>query len=203
MHDIVSVLDRNRKLFAIVRECSRDREYPVYIGGSLISYSIWESVFGIACAPDDIDLVFYDVNGDFRDEVLQDRVRDCTGLVVNAHNQACIHKIPKFSYRPPRTSLVDAVTHFCDTSATIIARLLDSGEYDVIAPYGYEDVFSGRIRTTFPEFDAEVRYRARNKPWLWKWPQLRVYDSFGVDVTAQALSPRILTLREKRLKITK
>lgn len=178
---LVEILGRNR-VFAIVRECSRDLPFPVYVAGSTISYAVWGDMYGIPKAPDDLDLVFFDRGSEFAHDVLKQRVEDCLGVPVQAYNQAKVHEIPKFSYRPARTSIEDAVANYCDTPACVAVRRLDDGDFGIIAPHGLSDLFSGCIRVTAHEYTTEVINRARKKQWQRTWPEIRVVDEYGVPL---------------------
>ena len=77
----------------------------------------------------------------------------------------------------PYLSAVDAMRFWPETATAVAVRYADSGELDVAAPFGLDDLFGAVVRPT-PHFlgdkRALVAERIRRKEWLKRWPLLRI-----------------------------
>lgn len=70
-------------------------------------------------------------------------------------------------------SLKEAVAGWVESATAIGMRVNQEGEYEVLAPFGLEDLFAGIVRPTSSEYEVRAQERAKAKGWLVHWPQLR------------------------------
>jgi uncharacterized protein len=79
----------------------------------------------------------------------------------------------------PYRSACDAMRYWCETATAVAARLTPSGNLEIAAPLGLDDLFAMIIRPG-PRFLADKRevYRARigRKAWTEHWPRVRILD---------------------------
>jgi len=76
-------------------------------------------------------------------------------------------------------SIADAMGHWPETATAVAARLTDENRFDIIAPFGLEDLFKGRLVPT-KKFIKKKRkifdQRIHQKNWLTRWPKLKICD---------------------------
>lgn len=155
-----------------------------YIAAGFIRNRYWDSLYatsanatGPRSVDADIDVVFFNSTKPEKEWDLQFEgaleSRFPTGL-WQVRNQARMHS---FGNHPPFTSLSDALAHWAETATTVGARLLDTGELDFIAPFGFDDLYGHVLRIT-PRMKindpAGFDRRLDEKKWQDRWPDLLV-----------------------------
>lgn len=75
----------------------------------------------------------------------------------------------------PYRSVGDAMQHWPETATAIGARLTATGEVELIAPLGLDDLLSLQVRQgpNFRDY-AAFRERVDGKAWLSRWPRLEM-----------------------------
>lgn len=86
-------------------------------------------------------------------------------------------------------SAVRGIKSWPETATAVGVRLRETADVEVAAPWGLDDLLSGRVCRT-PGFDESVfEGRLRSKGWLNRWPQLTVQsERQGVA----ELTPRVV-----------
>ncbi len=85
-----------------------------------------------------------------------------------------------FAEEPPYTSTFDALTKFPERCTAVAARM-NQGKLELMAPFGWQDICSFRVRPT-PHFAQNEQYlavyrqRQAMKQWQKIWPQLSIEE---------------------------
>ena len=77
----------------------------------------------------------------------------------------------------PYSSTEDALRHWLETVSAVGIRLTQSGEPELLAPFGFDDTFELTVRPTPHARDARpAAYRSRmaRKNWPAIWPRVTV-----------------------------
>jgi hypothetical protein len=147
------------------------------IGAGFVRNKVWDYLHGYSkpkVDTADIDLVYYDPNGNDQktDEELSQRLRQETGINWEIVNEAYAHI---WNNLPPYKSTEDALSMWPET-ATGIGVKLEGGELKLVTPHGIDDLVNLIIRSS-PKFAggaAIVAERMKGKHWLEKWPKLKI-----------------------------
>lgn len=148
------------------------------IGAGFIRAAVWDelSEFVTASAVDDIDVLYFDPQ-DLRpehDAAIEERLRDIEpALPWSVRNQARMHIRNGDS---PYVSTADALRFWLETPTCVAVRLDAEGHFEIMAPYGLEDLFSMSIRPTPRGQVRKAAYTARlaEKKWHERWPNVTV-----------------------------
>ncbi|MBE9894075.1 nucleotidyltransferase family protein [Enterococcus casseliflavus] len=129
----------------------------------------------------DIDVVFYDptVSVEETAAIEAQLRRSFPEFPWEVRNQALMHQ-HNFAEEPSYTSTFDALTKFPERRTAVAARM-KQGEIELMAPFGWQDVCSFRVRPTphFAQNDqylAVYRQRQAMKQWQKVWPQLLIEE---------------------------
>ncbi|WP_151716955.1 nucleotidyltransferase family protein [Acinetobacter sp. TUM15071] len=77
----------------------------------------------------------------------------------------------------PLTSVEHALSLWPDTATAIAVRVNASGELELIAPFGLQDLFELKLRWNSALVSyATFKKRVDSKQWLQQWPQLKEVD---------------------------
>jgi hypothetical protein len=174
------LLDRSpvhRTVLEAVRDVEAQVGTPVYICGGFIRNLVWDTLHGyvVPTAADDIDVVYISANDDVVADKILAGLRDkLPNVPWTVRNLATIK--PKHgtgSY----VDLKSALCEFPETASAIAVHVTNTGQIDVIAPFGTGDLFSGVVRATRPDFLPRVLERAAEKSWLTTWPKLQILQA--------------------------
>lgn len=173
--DLMTVLEVVRTL---------DLPDPLLFSGAVYQ-SVWNCLTGRAAGHGikDFDVGYFDsdTSWDAEDAVIR---RVAAGLPpglrsrVEVRNQARVHLwFPQHFGSPyePLGSTAEALSRFVCPAFAVGIRLARSGDIEVVAPFGLDDVFALRLRpnplrAVSRDWDAVVASAAR------RWPELRVEE---------------------------
>lgn len=149
------------------------------IGAGVLRNLVFDHLHGHtgATPPADVDLAYFDPHDlrPARDAALQSQLRArCPGLPWEVTNQAGVHLWFQAHFGhavAPLTSLHEAVATWPET-ATAVGVWLDAHDHlHVIAPFGLDDLFAGRIRRNPAPVSVETyRQRCKSKRYAERWP---------------------------------
>lgn len=145
-----------------------------------LTQSVWNQRFGFPYGHgiDDIDLIYFD-SSDLSEAAEVDATRRARTLFgdlefrLDVKNEARVHLWyeSKFGIAiPPYSSLENAVASFPTTATSIALRKTDA-RYDVVAPYGLDDLFSGIVRPN-KVLVTQASYEEKVVRWRRHWPNL-------------------------------
>ena len=127
----------------------------------------------------DIDLVYFDLNGDSRetDGELSQKLKRKTGIKWEIVNGAYAHIRGNC---PPYKSTEEVLRQWPET-ATCVGVRLENGRLKLVAPHGIDDLVHLVNRPTSKFLVERVKERAKQKKWLEKWPKLKFGSPDGLS----------------------
>lgn len=145
------------------------------IGAGFIRAAVWDALSGFtaASAVDDIDVLYFDPEelSAERDAMLETQLREIEpALPWSVRNQARMHVR---NGDAPYRSTADALRFWLETPTCVAVRLDAQDRFEIIAPYGLDDLFAMAIRPTPRGRVRRQEYVARltGKRWLERWPK--------------------------------
>ena len=150
-----------------------------WVAAGFLRNPIWDRLHGYTKATpmNDIDVVFFDHEdtSDARDEAVErELLKLAPGLPWAPCNQARMHD---YNGDRPYTSTEHSLRHWLETVSAVGIRTTAGGKLELLAPFGFDDVFDLVARPT-PHARAErpAAYRARmaSKNWPAIWPRVTV-----------------------------
>jgi len=158
----------------------RTTDQRLYLGGGLIRNLVWDHLHGYSLSTpiEDVDIIYFDEIGCTKehDKVIEQKLKVAIpNLKWSVKNQARMHDL---NNDPAYTSLIDAVAKWPETATAILAKLTPEGEIELIAPFGFSDLFRLIVCPTLHFRNKLDRYRSRieRKQWGKHWPLLRFFD---------------------------
>jgi len=144
--------------------------------------AVWNALTGRdpAHGVNDYDLGYYDASdlGEAAEDVVikaGEAVFGDLDAIVEIRNQARVHLWFGAKHgvnRAPLTSTTDAVSHFASHTHAVAVRLDASGEMEVLAPYGLDELFSLHVRPVEALADP-VGWNAKCVRQQALWPEIR------------------------------
>lgn len=179
---VINTIRKNLYCMSILKFIQQFFEEELWIGGGFIRNLVWDEMHKHIVNTEfgDIDVFYFNSNNleKSRDVEIEYRLREIAPNVEwSVKNQARMHL---HNNDMPYISLEDALLKFPDTASAIVIRLNGNNKFELIAPYGYFDLFNLRVRPT-PYFienkEKMQRYnqRIREKKWKLKWKDLKFF----------------------------
>ncbi len=148
-----------------------------WLAAGVLRNPIWDRLHGYAEATplNDLDVVYFDPDdrAKVRDAGLEAELRTlCPGLPWSIRNQARMHD---HNGDRPYSSTEDALRHWLETVSAVGIRLTASDEPELLAPFGFDDIFALTVRPTPHARGARpAAYRSRmaRKNWPAIWPRV-------------------------------
>ena len=163
------------------------QELPIpdaWFGAGFVRDAVWDWLHGSSpCAPqNDVDVIWYDRSqpDEAYDRVLEERLwQRMPEVDWSVSNQALMHR---HNQDDPYRCSGDAMRWWPETATAVAVRMSSSGQIEIAAPYGLDDLFGLRLTPT-PMF-VEVRRwifeeRVRAKGWMSRYPMLVVVCGNG------------------------
>jgi len=122
----------------------------------------------------DVDVVYFDPTeiSEEKEKIYEKALKKHVPYPWSVKNQARMHLRNQESRY---ISVADAMKRWPETATAVGMSLGQHGEFEVIAPYGLDDLFDLVIRRSRYFKDAEYfAARIRDKKWLETWPKLSV-----------------------------
>lgn len=177
--DILDSIKQDPKMMAIIRTTKKLDLPDCWVSAGFVRSKIWDVQHGFDIRRNipDIDVIYFDSN-DTRESTeklyeakLQDWMPDVPWSVKN---QARMHELNGFA---PFTSTLEGITHFPETVTALGVRETDTGEVELAAPWGIEDVVEMIVRPTIfytksPELRQVYINRMKEKNWPAIWPKV-------------------------------
>ena len=176
--DIADFIAHNPRMMRCLAVLAAHGPAGAWIGAGFVRNAVWDHLSGLdteAIPLADLDVVFHDP--DIATAEHDARIEAALSIAApdlpwSVRNQARMHE--RNGHRPYR-DVADALTHWPETATAIAARLGPKG-FEILAPFGVEDVLEMIIRPT-PAFRTKPEIplaRLEAKGWLVRWPRLRV-----------------------------
>ncbi|MDJ0981582.1 MAG: nucleotidyltransferase family protein [Kiloniellales bacterium] len=153
-----------------------------WIAAGFLRNPIWDRLHGYTEATplNDLDVVYFDPEdrSKERDAALeQELLKLSPGLPWSVRNQARMHAT---NGDRPYTSTEDALRHWLETVSAVGIRLARTGELELLAPFGFDDIFALTVRPTpHARTKRPAAYQARmaKKNWSAVWPRVKVLSN--------------------------
>lgn len=180
---VVEAVVRNSPIIMQTLGILRATDERLYLAGGPVRNAIWDYLHGYdtPTTNDDIDVVYFDPLSDQKanDEALENKLRRALpNFTWSVKNQARMHiSNNEDAYK----SLEDAISKWPEIATAIAVRLTSDDNIQLVAPFGYDDLFRLIVQPT-PHFETKLdRYRERlvRKKWEVNWPHLRLYKKNG------------------------
>jgi hypothetical protein len=159
-----------------------------WIGAGFIRDAVWDQLHGYEkTAPHgDVDVIWFPnvpTQADV-DQRVEDELRAAVPeLQWSVKNQARMHLR---NADAPYVSVADAMRHWPETATAVAARLGSSGQIEINAPFGLDDLFALRLRPT-PAFQTSKHPifidRVSSKRWIERYPMLTLESPVTAQVT--------------------
>lgn len=150
-----------------------------YIAAGFVRNRYWDSLYShqIGWPDADIDVVYFD-----KSDVSKVRERGFEQALEaysptgnwQVRNQARMHTFGKHA---PFSDLENALSHWSETATAVGIRLAENDGYDVVAPFGLDDLYGHILRITpsMKRYDPKgFDARLQKKGWRDCWPDLTV-----------------------------
>jgi len=148
------------------------------IAAGFVRNLVWDKLHSYAQSTPlaDIDLIYFDaanISTEF-ELAIENTLKEKSGLNWSVKNQARMHH--RNADQPYRDA-AHAMMHWVEVETAVSARLSNSGELEVVAPFGLENLQNltitlNQYRPKLEEFHSRIR----QKQWLDIWPKLRVVE---------------------------
>ncbi len=195
---VVAILTGNVERKSIIDAVAKLDVPDCWIAGGFVRNPVWDALFEVKedTPMNDVDVVYFKPLNSYgipqesiiallqcgepnsiwaEEERLQKELEaQFPGLEFEVKNQARMYLSPVKTVKdPPYVSLSDAVAAWVETATATGIRSIGNGKYEVLAPYGLQDLFAGVIRPTRAIFEERARERMEQKRWRTLWPKLR------------------------------
>ncbi|MBZ5667354.1 MAG: nucleotidyltransferase family protein [Acidobacteriia bacterium] len=156
----------------------RGADKRLHLGGGLVRNLVWDYLHGYRSSTpiDDVDVVYFDKLSDTKEHD-REIERKLAGIIPNLQwsvkNQARMHVA---NSDDAYSSLEDSICKWPETATAFAIRLGDGNHIEMLAPYGFSDLFRLLVIPT-PHFRnriERIRERAATKNWEKRWPNLRM-----------------------------
>lgn len=179
---LIASLTGSPLLMDVFHRVSRFSPYPYCVGAGALVQTVWNGLTGRAAeyGIGDIDIIYYDEDLSYSSEnrwIQRGReLFEGIWVPVDIKNQARVHLWyeEKFGVQlRPYASLESAIDSWPTTVTALGARLTESGEWQIYAPFGLRDLFELILRPNKALVTEEV-YCSKTSKWKQKWPELKV-----------------------------
>lgn len=178
--EVLEALVRSSDILTRIVETLREHEKGLYLAGGLVRNLLWDFLHGykVTTPLEDVDVVYFDASHPEKehDTELEETLHEALpNFDWSVKNQARMHAV---NNDEPYRSLEDAISRFPDTATAFALCLKENGRFELIAPYGLDDLFRLTVAPT-PHFKSKLHLyqkRISSKDWRRKWPRLRFLE---------------------------
>ncbi|MEO6918866.1 MAG: nucleotidyltransferase family protein [Collimonas sp.] len=175
LQDLLRADPERRRIVALVHSLDLP---DCWVAAGFARNAVWDFLHGRSPSlpSSDVDVIWFDPGSSDAaiDLQLEAHLKDMDGSIAwSVKNQARMHVR---NDDPPYLSSGDAMRFWPETATAVAVRQTTSGDLEITAPFGLEDLYAARIRPT-PRFSGEKHtlftQRLESKKWLAHWPLLR------------------------------
>lgn len=170
---LIEMIKQDSYLVSILKTVEKLKVNDAWVCAGLIRNKVWDKLHHIATPINDIDVIYYDPSN-ISWEIEKHLEKELGTLLPNqpwsVKNQARMHLKSGFD---PFTSTYDGVAHFPETPTALALRLYNN-EFEIMAPYGIQDLFEMKVKPT-PFYQKQSDFypiyieRMKNKKWNKIW----------------------------------
>jgi hypothetical protein len=153
-----------------------------WIGAGFVRNAVWDHLHDRPPSPPvgDVDVIWHDPRRTDPAEDIEHEAVLCAAepsIAWSVKNQARMHGR---NGDAPYASATEAMRYWPETATAVAVRLQGSGNCEIAAPLGFDDLLVLILRPT-PRFFSEKRSiyedRLRTKGWTTSWPRLRLAEA--------------------------
>jgi hypothetical protein len=187
VRQFLEAIGSNRVIVQLADRLSELDLPDAWLAGGCLFQTAWNVISGEepTRAIKDYDVFYFDADdlSAQSEEAANHRAAACfadLGCSLDVRNQARVHLwyAREFGVEgyPRLTRTTDGIDHFLAVCCMIGARRSDSGELELYAPLGVEDILSLTVRPNpwFPDA-PRAAYAAKVERWRSLWPALQVW----------------------------
>ena len=160
-----------------ILQALRNTNHRLWLGGGAVRNRVWDNLTHRATPHNDYDVVYFDASdidpaSEAAMEAVLSRLLPCA-INISVKNQARMHLL---TGEPATVSLHDAIANWPETATAVAIRLTESGELELIAPYGLADLLNLVVQPSpyHAQHPSSFRRRLQAKQWQRHWPELRL-----------------------------
>jgi len=144
-----------------------------HIAAGFIRNMIWDYLHGFESTPlNDVDVIYFDKRTKYQDDLIQETLnRKRPDVNWEVKNQAFMHSRNGDS---PYLNSKDAMSYWPEKETAIGIALKPDSKMSIIAPFGLELLFNGKITHNPKRSQKLFLNRVHSKGWLNKWPKLKL-----------------------------
>ncbi|WP_119394788.1 nucleotidyltransferase family protein [Salinibius halmophilus] len=147
------------------------------IAAGFVRNLVWDKLYGVSTPLNDIDVIYYQPaeTAESLDLAFDQQLLAMSNFDWSVKNQARMHIR---NHDAPYTSTANAMCYWVEVQTAIGVRMAKRGKLELVAPFGVEPLFNGRIdlNPRRPKID-DFNERVGKKRWLAIWPALRADTS--------------------------
>lgn len=173
---LINLIESDYLLCSILKKVEELHLNDCWVAAGIIRNKVWDDLHTLQTDINDIDVIYFDDSNISlqREKALESKLNL---LLPNqpwsVKNQARMHIKNGVD---PYLSSYDGVAHFPETPTSIAIRIKNN-EIEIMAPYGLQDLFEGRVRPTPPYQKGSKLHpiyleRIQNKKWNTIWSNL-------------------------------
>ncbi len=174
---LIKIIQSNRVVERVL-DVLKQQNSELYLGGGVVRNLVWDHLhhYSHMTKIDDIDVIYYDNQNNTKDhdtDIENDLKAKMPEYIWSVKNQA---RMSSINDDEPYASLTDAIIRWPETASALLVKKEKDGNYTIIAPFGFDDLFSLVVRPT-PRFITKLdKYQKRIKAHRWKekWSRLRI-----------------------------
>ena len=175
---LLNLIESDPILFSIIKTVGELPLNDCWVAAGIIRNKVWDMLHSKQTAINDIDVIYFDAYdlSIQTEKALEKRLNELMpNLPWSVKNQARMHRKNNV---PPYLNSYDGVAHFPETPTSIAVRFYNN-ELEIMAPYGLNDLFEGRVKPSPPYKKGTNLYaiyleRMQNKEWNTVWSKLRI-----------------------------
>jgi uncharacterized protein len=173
---LTNLIESDDVLLTILKTVEQLQLNDCWVAAGAIRNKVWDTLHNMQTDTNDIDVIYFDET-DISTQIekaLEARLQILMpNLPWSVKNQARMHSKNNV---PPYLSSFDGVAHFPETPTSIAVRIINN-QLEIMAPYGLQDLFDGKVRPTPPyQKGSKLHHiyleRMQHKKWDTIWREL-------------------------------
>ncbi len=174
--ELTNMIEFDDVLLEILKIVEQLQLNDCWVAAGAIRNKVWDTLHNIQTDINDIDVIYFDASNisTQTEKALEARLQILMPTQPwSVKNQARMHIKNNV---PPYLSSFDGVAHFPETPTAVAARIINN-RIEIMAPYGLQDLFEGRVRPTPPYHRGSKLHpifleRMQHKKWETIWGKL-------------------------------
>lgn len=152
-------------------------DQQLWLAGGSIRNHVWDQLTGRVTIQDDFDIVYFSTQdlSPLADQEIRKKVSESLPLVlkISVKNQARMHIT---NNEPQTKSFAESIAQWPETATAIAVRMVENGNLEIFAPYGFDDLQNMIVRPTPYHSTNRTSYETRKiaKGWKEIWPELTI-----------------------------